>query len=94
MSGVAAAGGASLLRAERAEAADGPLETMTVRFQKDGLCNSSIFYAAEEMLHAEGFTEIGYIEAGRSIRPVTHSEVDFSPAYANECVMRIMPVNR
>jgi NitT/TauT family transport system substrate-binding protein len=94
MSGVAAAGGASLLRAERAEAADGPLETTTVRFQKDGLCNSSIFYAAEEMLHAEGFTEIRYIEGGRSIRPVTHSEVDFSPAYANECVRRIMPVNR
>jgi hypothetical protein len=41
MSGVAAAAaGASLLRAKRAEAADGQLETTTVRLAKGALCLS------------------------------------------------------
>ena len=34
ISGLAAAGAASLIRARYAEAAEGPLETTTVRFQK------------------------------------------------------------
>jgi NitT/TauT family transport system substrate-binding protein len=61
MSGVAAAGGAGLLRAERAEAADGPLETTTVRFQMPGLCVVPSLYIAEERLRAEGFTDIRYV---------------------------------
>jgi NitT/TauT family transport system substrate-binding protein len=89
LGGVAAAGAAGLIRASRAEAADGPLETTTVRLAKGALCVSSL-YIAEEMLRAEGFTEIRYIEEGRNpIRPVTQGEVDFSPAYANTCVRAI-----
>jgi len=67
------------------------LETTTVRFQKSPLCKPSIFYIAEEMLRAEGFTEIRYIDAPEagSIRPVFHGEADFSPAYANQGVRAI-----
>jgi NitT/TauT family transport system substrate-binding protein len=89
LGGLAAAGAAGLIRASRAEAAEGPLETTTLRIAKGALCVSSL-YIAEEMLRAEGFTEIRYIEEGRiPIRPITQGEVDFSPAYANLCVRAI-----
>ena len=60
LGGIAAAGATSLIRTRWAEAAEGPLETTTVRFRKGALCDSSV-YIAEEMLRAEGFTEILYI---------------------------------
>jgi len=89
LGGIAAAGAAGLIRSSRAEVADGPLETTTVRLAKGALCVSSLFIA-EEMLRAEGFTEIRYIEEGRvPIRPITQGEVDFSPAYAPLCVRAI-----
>jgi NitT/TauT family transport system substrate-binding protein len=89
LGGIAAAGAAGIVRAPHAIAAEGPLETTTVRLAKGALCLSSL-YIAEEMLRAEGFTEIRYIEEGRNpIRPLTQGEVDFSPAYANTCVRAI-----
>ena len=89
LGGIAAAGAAGLIRSSRAEVAEGPLETTTVRLAKGALCVSSLFIA-EEMLRAEGFTEIRYIEEGRvPIRPITQGEVDFSPAYAPLCVRAI-----
>jgi NitT/TauT family transport system substrate-binding protein len=90
LGGIATAGTAGLIRTRRAEAAEGPLETTTVRFRKGALCDSSLFIA-EEMLRAEGFTEIRYINAPYpgAIAPVLHGEVDFSPAYASQCVRAI-----
>ena len=84
------AGAASVLRAPLGLAAEGPLETTTVRFQKGALCNSSLSIA-EEMLRAEGFTEIRYIDPPQfgAIGPVLHGEVDFSGAYANQSVRAI-----
>jgi NitT/TauT family transport system substrate-binding protein len=86
LGGIAAAG---LIRAPRAQAADGPLETTTVRLRKPGLCVSS-FYNAEELLRAEGFTDIRYTDSPdpRAIGTI-HGEADFSPAYASECVRAI-----
>jgi len=89
LGGIAAAGAASLTRVRCAEAAEGPLETTTVRFQKPGLCVSSL-YIAEELLRAEGFTDIRYVGAPEfggigTIR----GEVDFAPAYALQCVRSI-----
>jgi NitT/TauT family transport system substrate-binding protein len=92
LGGIAAAGAAGLHRAKRAEAADGPLETTTVRFLKGALCNYSSFYIAEEMLRAEGFTEIHHVDAppgDDAIGLVLHGEVDFEPAYANQAVRAI-----
>src|SRR5215469_16423716 len=89
LGGIAAAGAAGLLRAKRAEAAGGPPETTTVRFQNPGLCVSSL-YIAEELLRAEGFTDIRYVEAPEfgGMGPI-RGEVDFAPAYANTCVRAI-----
>ena len=87
MSGVAAAGGAGLLRAKRAEAADGPLETTTVRIQMPGLCVIPSLYIAEERLRAEGFTDIRYVEAPPAItEPLAHGEADFDMNYASNFV--------
>ena len=61
LSGASAAG---LFGAPRVFAAEGPLETTSVRLFKSSLiCSAAPQYAAEELLRAEGFKEIAYIEA-------------------------------
>jgi NitT/TauT family transport system substrate-binding protein len=89
LGGIAAAGATSLIRTRWAEAAEGPLETTTVRLQTPALCVSSL-YIAEELLRAEGFTDIRYTAPPDSatILPI-HGDVDFSPAYASDCVRAI-----
>jgi len=87
ISGLAAAGAAGLLRAKRAEAADGSLETTTVRIQMPGLCVIPSLYIAEERLRAEGFTDIRYVEAPPAItEPLAHGEADFDMNYASNFV--------
>jgi len=91
LGGIAAAGTAGLIRTRWAEAAEGPLETTTVRIQKGGLCISTL-YVAEQLLRAEGFTDIGYIEApinAADVRKVARGEADFGPLYASQCVQAI-----
>ena len=91
LGGIAAAGTAGLIRTRWAEAAEGPLETTTVRLQKGGLCVSTL-YVAEQLLRAEGFTDIGYIEApinAADVGKVTRGEADFGPLYASQCVQAI-----
>jgi len=86
---IAAAGAAGLIRAPGTEAAEGPLETTTVRIQKPALCVSSL-YIAEELLRAEGFTDIQYVDEPLSVTwPVARGKVDFAPAYASDCVRGI-----
>ena len=55
----APAGAAGILSPRGTRAAEGPLETTTVRLQTPALCVSSL-YIAEELLRAEGFTDIRY----------------------------------
>ena len=83
LGGVAAAGTAGLIRAPQTEAAEGSLETTTVRLQKPALCVSSL-YIAEELLRAEGFTDIRYVDTSLgTARPVARGKVDFAPLYAS-----------
>ena len=52
------AGAAGLIRAPRALAAEGVLETTSVRLSKiPAICYAPL-YVAEELLRAEGFTDI------------------------------------
>jgi NitT/TauT family transport system substrate-binding protein len=88
---LSSAGAAGLLCAPRALAAEERgLETTTVRIQKPGLCVSSL-YIAEQLLRAEGFTDIRYNDASDigAIAPVAHGEVDFAPIYASQSVRAI-----
>jgi NitT/TauT family transport system substrate-binding protein len=91
LGGIAASGAASLIHTRWAEAADGPLETTTVRIQKASSDCASSLYIAEELLRAEGFTDIRYADPPYvgAIGPVIHGDVDFSGAYASQCVRAI-----
>ena len=78
------AGAAGLLRAPRALAAEGSLETTTVRLPKIPSICVSPQYIAEELLRAEGFTDIRYVEseAATVIEPIGRGKIDFGLQYA------------
>jgi NitT/TauT family transport system substrate-binding protein len=56
------AGAASFVRAPRIQAAEGPLETTAVRLSKVPALCFAPQYAADELLRAEGFTDVHYVE--------------------------------
>ena len=67
-------------------AAAGPLETTKVRFVKiPGICVAPQ-YVAEELLQAEGFTDIGYVgpvaSGAPAIAAVARGDADFTVTYA------------
>jgi NitT/TauT family transport system substrate-binding protein len=79
------AGAVGLFRARGVLAAEGPLETTSVRLFKSSLiCSAAPQYAAEELLCAEGFKEIVYVEVPRNEVPQAFAEgrVDFSVTFA------------
>jgi NitT/TauT family transport system substrate-binding protein len=79
------AGAASLVRAPGALAAEGALETTTVRlFNGTPICAAPVFLA-EELLRAEGFTDIRYVETrgGQSaFDALSRGEIDFLSGFA------------
>jgi NitT/TauT family transport system substrate-binding protein len=84
LGGIAAAGAAGLIRAPREEAAEGTLETTSVRFIKNsGICIAPQ-YVAEELLRAEGFTDIRYEDtpAPQVSNALAHGKVDFTLSFA------------
>ena len=82
----ALAGAASLLDLPRALAREGPPETTSVRLAKNpGSICIAPQYVAEELLRAEGFTEIHYVEkaAGRpTFDAMGREELDFTNSFA------------
>jgi NitT/TauT family transport system substrate-binding protein len=78
-------GAAGLVRAPPILAAEGGLETTTVRIaNRHSLCNAPQ-HVAEELLRAEGFTEVRYVEtaAADTSAAIAASKVDFSMAHAS-----------
>jgi NitT/TauT family transport system substrate-binding protein len=72
------AGGAILLGAPPAPAAEGPLETKTLRLPRTSAICTAPQYVAEELLRAEGFTEVRYVELSASVMPpLASAGVDF-----------------
>ena len=91
LSGVAAAAGATLLNPGLAGAAEGPLETTSVKLIKSpALCTAPQFIA-EELLRAEGFSDIRFVESTAPEIPadVAAGKLDFSMAYASQFVASI-----
>jgi NitT/TauT family transport system substrate-binding protein len=86
----AMAGAAGLVRAPRVLAAEGGLETTTVRLAKNpGICIAPQ-YVAEELLRAEGFTDIRYLEGPPgATEPLARGKVDFDTNYASNFVRAI-----
>jgi NitT/TauT family transport system substrate-binding protein len=88
---VSLAGAAGFLRAPPAFAAEGPLEKTTVRIaNRHSLCNAPQ-HVAEELLRAEGFTNIRYIDtvAAATAEAIAGGKVDFSMAHASYWVPAI-----
>jgi len=72
------AGAASLVRVPQSPAAEGALETTTVRLVADySICSPVLL--SEELLRAEGFTDVRYVErtVDRAPRPLASAPVDF-----------------
>ena len=82
------AGAAGLLGASPARAAEGALETTAIRLYKiANVCVAPQFVAAE-LLRAEGFTEIAYIDtpAGELSEAIGRGEIDLGFDYAASLV--------
>ena len=92
LSTLSAAGCAGLLGGARSSAQDGPLETTTVRLAKiSGICIAPQ-YVADELLLAEGFTDIRHLptEAGvPAALSLARGEVDFTANFAPALMMTI-----
>ena len=91
LGGIAAAGAASLLGAPRASAA-GALETTAVRLGKFPSACLAPQYAAEELLRAEGFTDISYVDMPGDTDIsgwIGQGKVDFSQDFAARLVNNI-----
>jgi NitT/TauT family transport system substrate-binding protein len=81
---ISLAGAASLVRPPRALAAEGPLETTSVRITKNqGICYAPQ-YVAEELLRDEGFTDIRFVDTPPPEVPaaIARGKADFGMAYA------------
>jgi NitT/TauT family transport system substrate-binding protein len=76
LSTLSAASAAGILGAPSVRADEGPPETTVVRLTQDPNICVAPGYIAEDLLRAEGFTEIRYV-ASTSDDPVARSEVDF-----------------
>jgi NitT/TauT family transport system substrate-binding protein len=69
-----------------------PLETTTVRLLKESSVCDAPLYVAEELLRADGFTDVGYvhIEPGNTdAGMVADGKLDFSQSYAPEALRQM-----
>jgi NitT/TauT family transport system substrate-binding protein len=89
---MALAGAAGFIGASPAPAAEEPLETTTIRLAKvPGICIAPQ-YVAEELLRAEGFTEVRYVATGSGLtmaNAIGGDELDFSLNFAAPLVAMI-----
>jgi NitT/TauT family transport system substrate-binding protein len=82
---------AGSLRARPSFAAEGPPETTVVRIaNRHALCNAPQ-HVAEELLRAEGFTEVRYIDTAPAATAgaIAESKIDFSMAHASHWIPAI-----
>jgi NitT/TauT family transport system substrate-binding protein len=82
---LAATGAAGLIGPPNSSAQDGRLETTTIRIAKiAGICIAPQ-YVADELLRAEGFTDIRYVEAvpgAASALATARGEIDFTTNFS------------
>jgi NitT/TauT family transport system substrate-binding protein len=85
------AGATSLLRTPYVLAAEGVPETTTVRILKLPSICVAPQYVADELLGAEGFTDIGYVDAAgsESSAMVGRGEADFTLEFAAQTIQTI-----
>lgn len=90
LTALALAGAGGFAHAPRALGTEEALETTTVRLQKSAAICIAPQYVAEELLRAEGFTDIRYVEGpAGATEPLAHGDVDFDTNYASNFVRAI-----
>jgi NitT/TauT family transport system substrate-binding protein len=71
---------ANLICSPRLLAAEGPLETTSVRLRTDRSICIAPMLVVEELLQAEGFTDVRFVEIPATLSPaLANAGVDFSP---------------
>jgi NitT/TauT family transport system substrate-binding protein len=86
---LSSAGVAGLVGTAGPVAAEPPPETTTIRLEKQaGICIAPQ-YAAEELLHAEGFTDVRYLitKTDKEGQNIANDEVDFAIHFAGPFIM-------
>jgi len=81
-----------LLHAPPSQAAEGALETTTVRIGKLSAICLAPQYVSEELLRAEGFTDIRYVEVSDPAaigQAIGRGEADFSTGFAIDPIQAI-----
>jgi NitT/TauT family transport system substrate-binding protein len=85
-------GAAGLIGASKPLRAESSPETATVRFAKNPSFCVAPQYVAEQLLRAEGFTDIAYLPSrsgADTAASIAHGEVDFGTVFAGTVVSRI-----
>ena len=91
LTALSATGAAGLVRAPPSRAAEGALETTTVRIEKVAAICLAPQYVSEELLRAEGFTDIRYVEVPVNTEgpSMGRGEADFSMSFVAEFIQDI-----
>jgi NitT/TauT family transport system substrate-binding protein len=89
LASLAAAGAASVLGDRPSLADEGPPEVTTIRLRRDPSVCVAPWYIAEDLLRAEGFSEIRYVPAKFTTTSVGQGELDFGLADAGSIVARL-----
>jgi NitT/TauT family transport system substrate-binding protein len=88
---LSAAGAAGLVRAPPSLAADGALETTTLRIAKNVAICIAPQYVGEELLRAEGFTDVRYVDVPAPVtsQAIGRGEADFGTTFAIDPIQAI-----
>jgi NitT/TauT family transport system substrate-binding protein len=92
LASLSAAGAAGVLGARGSLADEGPLETTTVRLRRDPSICIAPWYIAEQLLRAEGFTDVRYVPAPSGpaqAQMIARGELDFVLSDAGTVVFRV-----
>jgi NitT/TauT family transport system substrate-binding protein len=92
MATTSAIGAAAFLDGRAAFADEGPPETTTLRLRRDPSICVAPWYMVEDLLRAEGFTDIRYVPAQQGLlhaQAFARGEIDFSLFFAASLVARL-----
>jgi NitT/TauT family transport system substrate-binding protein len=88
---VSSTGVAGLMGASRSSAQEAPPETTSIRFTKNASICVAPQFTSEELLRAEGFTDIRFVELPLELmsRQLAQGEVDFVSAFSPQLLTAI-----
>jgi NitT/TauT family transport system substrate-binding protein len=92
LASMSAVGAAGVLGAGGALADEPPPEVTTIRLRRDPSICVAPWYIAEDLLRAEGFTDVRYVPAQSGpmyVQMITRGELDFALSDAGSVVARL-----